>query len=413
MKIDKLFKYWESLVCSFVEDELSFLTMIQPYIIKLEEERKLFNKKHFNIFSLISELYRPDEKVYEKENPNSEVLRILLDPTTNTIGDKLVLIKFFEFIGLAEYEVFFPVTEDIQIEREKHRIDIYIHNGENAVIIESKLYGAPNQDFQLARYYLKAREDGYNVVKIVYLTLTQIEKLNLDKLYFPSEEKKYSIEDQKKFYAVVPEIEPLLVYKSAISNVESNSLSNFFENCSKLVENSILKLLLNEYSKLLIKLAGEQNMTNAEKKLISKIYESKESIKSALDFAAAWNDKDEALKEIFEERFRETKVDWYYEDDCFYKNLNDYCLFFWWNKKPQIGFWSEKFKKAERNDLSLFLQNLDKANLGVEGKIIDEEQWVYMNLVYDDEPIDEYFSSLLSLFDNMEKSVSKIKNSHK
>ena len=182
------------------------------------------------------------------------------------------------------------------------------------------------------------------------------------------------------------------------------SFSTFFDSCSKLVENDILKLLLHEYSKLLIKLAGEQKMTSAEKELIKKIYESKESIKNALDFESAWKDKDEALIEIFIEKFKIAKSDWIYEDDCFYKEINGYWLFIY-EKKPQLGFWSEKFKKQDRTKLREVLENLDIGKLRLEDEVKDEENWVYMNFVYDNEPIDEYFEMIIKVLDKLEKEV--------
>lgn len=409
MNFDEIIEYWQKTSSNFVLCEYQFLEELKPILTKLRDERQKYNEDHFNIFSLISELYRPEENVYEKENPNSEVLKLFLDPNTKDIGNEIILRKFIEFIGLEDCKKVFPKIEKVKVEREKHRIDIYLHDDKNAIIIESKLHGAPNQDFQLARYYLKAKGDGYNVKKIVYLTLNQVPELNLYDLYKPSEEKEKSMEEQKQFYKVVPEIEPLIEYVSAVTTNERKNLSIFFDSCSKLVENDILKLLLQEYSKLLIKLAGEQMMTSAEKELIKKIYESKESIKNALDFESAWKDKDEALVEIFIEKFKAIKLDWEYvvRDECFYKEVNGYCLFIY-EKRPQLGFWSKKFKKQERIKLREVLENLDIGKLRREDEIVDEEKWVYMNFVYDNEPIDEYFNMIIQVLNNLEKKTQDL-----
>lgn len=411
MNFDEIIEYWQKTSSDFVLCEYQFLEELKPILTKLRDERQKYNEDHFNIFSLISELYRPEENVYEKENPNSEVLKLFLDPNTKDIGNEIILRKFIEFIGLEDCKKVFPKIEKVKVEREKHRIDIYLHDDKNAIIIESKLYGAPNQDFQLARYYLKAKGDGYNVKKIVYLTLNQVPELNLYDLYKPSEEKKYSMEEQKQFYKVVPEIEPLIEYVSAVTTNERKNLSIFFDSCSKLVENDILKLLLQEYSKLLIKLAGEQMMTSAEKELIKKIYESKESIKNALDFESAWKDKDEALVEIFIEKFKEAKPDWIYgiyEEDCFYKEINGYWLFIY-EKKPQLGFWFKKLKKQARTKLKEVLENLDIGTLRLEDGVIDDgEEWIYMDFIYDNEPIDEYFERIIKVLDNLEKKTQDL-----
>ena len=167
MNFDEIIKCWQKISSDFAKSEYQFLEELDPFLNKLREERQKYNEDHFNIFSLISELYRPRENVYEKENPNSEVLKLFLDPNTKDIGNEIVLREFIEFIGLEDCKKVFPEIEKVKVEREKHRIDIYLHDDKNAIIIESKLYGAPNQDFQLARYYLKAKEDGYNVKKII------------------------------------------------------------------------------------------------------------------------------------------------------------------------------------------------------------------------------------------------------
>lgn len=333
MNIDEIFDLWQKYSSDFVDTEYAFLNSLEPFLNELRQERQNFDKNNFNLFSLISEAYRPGENVYKKENPNSEILKILLDPNTPEIGNPIVLKKFFEFIKLEEYEKLFPDLSAVKIERERHRIDIYIHNDENSVIVESKLYRARNQDFQLARYYLKSKEDGCTVRKIVYLTLNPIQKLDLRDLYKPSKEKKYSQEEQKKYCAAIPEITPIITYISARNDNDEKSLSVFFDRCSKEkeIENKLLKMILKQYSNLLIKLAGEQIMTSAEKKLISKIYESEESIKNALEFYQVWNRKDDALREIFADRFKEKHKDWSYDSHewVFYKEVNNYCLFIW------------------------------------------------------------------------------------
>lgn len=289
MNIYEIFDFWQKCSYNFVNTEYSFLDSLTPVFNELRKEKQIFDKNNFNIFSFISEAYRPNENVYEKENPNSEILKLLLDPNTQEIEDVKVLESFFEFIELEDYAKLFPDLTNVKIEREKHHIDIYIHNDENAVIIESKLYGACHQDFQLARYYIKAtKKDGYNVQKIIYLTLDPIPPLNLKDLYEPSENKKGKKEEQEKYYSVVEKIEPLIKYISARARENEMSLSYFFDECSKKTENKLLGMILEQYSKLLIRLAGEEIMTNAEKKLFEKIYESKDSIKNALDFINVW-----------------------------------------------------------------------------------------------------------------------------
>ena len=408
MDIYSIFDFWQKCSSNFVNTEYSFLNSLTPVFNKLRKEKEDFDKNNFNIFSFISKVYSKNENVYEKENPNSEILKLLLDPNTQEIGDAKVLESFFEFIGLENHKKLFPNLCDVKIEREKHRIDIYIHNDENAVIIESKLYGARHQDFQLARYYIKAtKEDGYNVQKIIYLTLNPIPPLNLKDLYEPSENKKGKKEEQEEYYSVVEKIEPLIKYISARARENEMSLSYFFDECSKKVENELLRMILKQYSKLLIRLAGEEVMTSAEKKFFQKIYESQDSINNALDFIDLWKKKDEALWEICVDIFKEKHKDWIYEEEIFYKEVNGYWLYLYYN---EIGFWSEHFEENEIKKLREVLENLDIGDLARKGEIQNEEKWVYMDFVYEDEPIKPYFNSILKSLENLENDVSNLKN---
>ena len=413
MNIHEIFDFWQKCSSNFVNTEYSFLNSLTPVFNELRKEKQIFDENNFNIFSFISEAYNPNENVYKKENPNSEILKLLLDPNTQEIGDAKVLESFFEFIGLKNHKKLFPNLCDVKIEREKHRIDIYIHNDENAIIIESKLYGARHQDFQLARYYIDAtKEDGYNVQKIIYLTLDPIPPLNLKDLYKPSKYKKGTKENQEECYSVVDKIESLIKYISARASKKEMSLSYFFDKCSKKVENELLRMILKQYSKLLIRLAGEEKVTSVEKKLLEKIYESQDSINNALDFIDLWDKKDEALREICVDIFKEKHKDWIFDkrEYVFYKEVNGYKLYiFRW--KPQIGFWSNPkiFNKNEREKLREVLENLDIGDLTRKGEIQDEEKWVYMDFIYENVPIKPYFNSILKALENLENDVLKLK----
>lgn len=150
-------------------------------------------------------------------------------------------------------------------------------------------------------------------------------------------------------------------------------------------------------------------MTSAEKNLISEIYKSEESIKNALDFISVWKRKDEALDEIFADKFKEQHKDWHYDSNegVFYKEVNGYCLFIF-KYKREIGFWSEKLKKSEREKLRKVLENLDISGLNIDGEIKGNEDWVYMDFSYDNEPINSYFESLDQALKNLENAVLQL-----
>ena len=51
---------------------------------------------------------------------------------------------------------------------------------------------------------------------------------------------------------------------------------------------------------------------------------------------------------------------------------------------------------------------LDIGNLKLENGIHDDENWVYMDFIYDNEPIDLYFESVVLALKNLESRVSQL-----
>lgn len=112
----------------------------------------------FNLFSMLRE---PQDEV----NLHSRFLAELLDPKgTHCQGDAFLRL-FLEHLGIDG----FP-SQDAEVEREYHGIDIFVGSGNYAVIIENKIY-ASDQDRQLQRYHRAASRRGFNHISIVYLTL--------------------------------------------------------------------------------------------------------------------------------------------------------------------------------------------------------------------------------------------------
>jgi len=69
------------------------------------------------------------------------------------------------------------LTENIHIERETNKIDLFLYDDKmNGIIIENKINWADDQRDQLGRYYTKMKGKGYNINTIIYLTLTPEKK---------------------------------------------------------------------------------------------------------------------------------------------------------------------------------------------------------------------------------------------
>ncbi len=135
------------------------------------------NLKPFNLMGI---LY---ENVYKKEETQSRMIAGLLDPHKKHDFDDLLIKEFFKAIGV---ECCFEDIDDINLETErlveepgkpKRYIDILItfkyKKEEHAIIIESKIHNAKDQEGQLDDYYKRIERKGYIVDKIVYIPINK------------------------------------------------------------------------------------------------------------------------------------------------------------------------------------------------------------------------------------------------
>jgi len=113
----------------------------------------------FNIFSIL----RNDR---DEVNLHSKFLYEILNPKGCHQKGDIFLRLFLSIVDLPE----FTMTESIAIKREYQGIDILIKNRDQAIIIENKI-DAEDQDRQLERYYNIIEREGFNYVKIIYLSL--------------------------------------------------------------------------------------------------------------------------------------------------------------------------------------------------------------------------------------------------
>ncbi|MGJ1508177.1 PD-(D/E)XK nuclease family protein [Sphingobacterium siyangense] len=138
-------------------------------IFKLEEERKLKERKQFNVFEIL--------KLQSNENrTHSAFIAELLNPHGSHLMGNTFLKLFLEVTDLLPW---FSL-DGVRIKLEKHigkvnleeirggRVDIFIENGRQTICLENKIYAGQGH-YQVERY-LKHNEGNNHVL---YLTLNE------------------------------------------------------------------------------------------------------------------------------------------------------------------------------------------------------------------------------------------------
>jgi len=115
-------------------------------------------KSEFNLFSVL----RSDS---DEVRLHSRFLGEILNPLgSHNHGDKFLRL----FLKQLKIEMGEPAQAKVRIEY--RNIDILICCGNQAIIIENKIY-ASDQDKQLTRYYEIMKSEGYDNIDLIYLTL--------------------------------------------------------------------------------------------------------------------------------------------------------------------------------------------------------------------------------------------------
>ncbi len=115
-------------------------------------------------------------KIREKELMHSEAIALILEKSIRNRTCNFLFTSLFEIMKINNYKCDY---DNIIIETERRitkdrRIDILLtweenNNKKYAIIIENKLNNAPDQINQLSDYYRDIKNEGYEVLKIVYL----------------------------------------------------------------------------------------------------------------------------------------------------------------------------------------------------------------------------------------------------
>lgn len=371
---------------------LQFAKDIHEKKDKFRREYGLFNGKVFNIFSLFSDKYY-------REGFHDEVLIAILNPQTPTIGNKIFLETFLNAIGVSSDE--FGSRENIKVDAQNGRIDILIYNEKNAIIIENKLYNAPDMPNQLARYYKRVTEElKLNVSKIVYLPLEPTKKPNFENY-------------DKEYHSLVPEIEKCLKILPAVKENKDDIVRGWFDKIDfdkagykNDDAKNLAKVFVGQYKNLLLSLGETELMKEAEKKIFEEIYSDKEKLKAVIDFVDTWNNdkvKNEFLYEAIKEKIQESDAAYIeiklHDFNILAKKINDdMSVYFFGNN--QVGYVSNNDNPLPKSLEKVFEEavNINPVNT--------DDVWIWSCLSLDEKwNLQERSDKIISMLKKLEEKA--------
>ena len=140
----------------------------------------MINNQFFKYVQLLHEKYsrKPEYNLFRVLRSESDEVRLhsrflcdLLNPKGSHNHHNAFLKLFLEHF---KESLQLDLTQEVMVDNEYKNIDILIRNGKTAIVIENKIY-ASDQEKQLSNYYSKMKDEGYENIKLVYLTLTGYE----------------------------------------------------------------------------------------------------------------------------------------------------------------------------------------------------------------------------------------------
>jgi hypothetical protein len=367
-----------------------FLNSNKEHINKfhdIKERYSLGNYNEFNIFTSISEQYR-------KENLHSDILKLIFDPNTQRIGNYKYLKAFIEFISDTLKINIELDYKSVKVEREKDRIDVFIHD-ENKVgiIIENKINNAGDRENQIGKYYRGSIDKDIDVKAIVYLTLSSEKKLDRD----------YSIKDLGDKKA----IENILIELPFINKIGENSfVDSVLNKCVLIAENELSennisvvkkhdkelsKVYLSEYAILLKHLGGNFMLADLREKALYDIFKDEKASEDFRVLGDMWNNLENMHRNVFKEYFQKELNFKIHpgspEGYWVYKTVKTDVNIGFSSSDSAFGFvYTPNTGKINSDNKKTFKKILGDEQLGTylkEDKVCQEDSWVYRIIDYE------------------------------
>ena len=364
-------------------------------------------KETFNFFEGIEK--------YRKEDFNDIIISQILNPDTKEIGNIKYLHTFMELLCKINKNLNLKqkFIDNAKVERrignmEHGFIDILISDKNNAIIVESKINGAPDQDNQLARYYLYVK----NILKKEALAMVYIRPVYNEYKMPPFED--YSEEYRNE----VEKIKKILVPISIVNcKNKIDFCHGFLDICCNLNVKDKAGVYIKQYSDLLKTIGGNKMAENFSKEMLKKMYGDSTSVAITNDIGEIWENRWLILSLIIQDKLVK---DMKFEPDgdryC-YKKINDnLSLAFIYDPKEIrdayiIGFSYDSINKAAKEKLKEYLNNFDSVLVKFSKESEDIEKWLIAREI--DIPlkktIDEILNDISQLYTKVFNETSDFK----
>jgi uncharacterized protein YrzB (UPF0473 family) len=335
---------------------------------KLIKDYNIANNSNFNIFSSISD-------IYYRENFHSDIIKLILDPLTEKIGNEKNIQLFIKMLKKKNPALKILIGKNYIVEREKGRIDVLLYDeNNNAILVENKINFAGDQDDQLGRYYLKITNSGLTVNAIVYLTLTPDKILDIA----------YSIKNEELRRKIKDLIIPISVINK---NKEINFSDDFIGECIKYSENDISKVYYSEYQELITHLGGNAMTMDLDRDAIKDIYTNKEKLVKFNLFGNLWDKRWNVINEIIKEQLKENDFQPHPDDkNTLFCKLDENVSLAYHLKDWSLGFTytpeAKKFSEVQ-NDLKNILDNKKLKDIFYKDPADSNEYWTWKTINID------------------------------
>jgi hypothetical protein len=412
------FDDYNSLTRSF-EDVLSRIISDHKSLIcsnkNLSEKRTAIIKEHEQKNdNLFSSLFK-----FRLENFHSEMLSKILDKNTSDTGNVQYL-KIFQDIlykinPALKHHIF---DEEVSVEREygrkkeNGRMDIFIHDGTHAIIIENKINYAPDQPNQLAKYLKYAKSEGKEVIAIVYIP--PLYKNISPSLEGYDDEYKDSIDEIKEKLFVLPALD--------VKSPEKDIAHGFLGACLELSDNTEQqRYLLLQYAKLFKLIEGVEKMTaEIDMELLAELYKDKKSISIMENIVEIWNKRRSLLGGLIQKQIREKLLESGFsvdeeDENGMYKGIGDKCMLCYYSSPDDnlvyVGFWSDgKLKDNVRKILEETSDILPESYFGESVYWGELQNWLVKQFYTDEykEPLVDIVDYLIGRYKLLEKRIREL-----
>jgi len=224
----------------------TFFKEISPFLARISRWKN--DPLGFNAFSLVSDYYY-------RETFHSDIIGSILDPQSPHGEGSVFLRLFLDFLaeeaertlesGENKLNPNLPsrlrnlqIGDTTTVEREKGKIDIKITASNGTIVIENKIYDAPDMPRQLPRYVTKCQDAGETVEAVVYLTAAGEKKPDRGTWDHPEDDEL---------------VDPRLLLVSGYPNL----VQGWIERCELAAKGFNTRSILDQYAELLRHQAGE------------------------------------------------------------------------------------------------------------------------------------------------------------